>query len=674
MERYYARDFFSMSEEEKFGSPNRKIKLVFDDGEVECYWRIAVLSSYCWFIHQENDLIPLTQSLLVQPPYDKKSCERVWNKILFQIKDDWGNYGLDYESISKTIFKSYNLLYNAVCNNLARYTTSSNARELREIIHHPIMESYYQELISLPQDQKIHRKLDELYKKVTKFLRTHPDMRHNGFARSIRVGLVDGRQFLQVVFARGYTEDIDNYQFKTPIRAGYGRGIHDILWLAQESRGASHALIATTDPVQTSDYLNRRLQGMTEIIRGIKPGDCGSTYTIPWYIEEGGLGSALGLNYVDEDGSIKEVTKEDKHLVGKTLNVRTAAYCKHLKDSHICETCFGSGAKYIPFDYSIGHISVISALGAFVQKNLSTKHLIVSRDQIEFVFDENTARYLKFPKADNHNELVLQPKVLQNKDKTVSFIFRTEDLKFLGDIQKDIQIDDIQIYAASSVGECSINIQNKANDNLRDILTVSDIGRRAHLSREFIEYILNNRHLVDVGRSSVKISLDNWDYKATVFNIPYRITGVNDFMAMFERTIKNGCIKFNITGNTPSGVSDMMRLCYNIIKAQVNVPVAHLGVMLATMLIRSKDNMDYRLPEHDGEREFDTMGNIYGYRSVSQMMAYERRLQYLCAPSIIMVENRPDHPFDTIYFPEIANPYADVEKAKEKGYRPARYL
>ena len=111
----------------------------------------------------------------------------------------------------------------------------------------------------------------------------------------------------------------------------------------------------------------------------------------------------------------------------------------------------------------------------------------------------------------------------------------------------------------------------------------------------------------------------------------------------------------------------MMRYCYDIFRECVHIPVSHLGVMIASFLIRDKQALDYRLPLPGGPREFDTMANIYAYRSIAQMMSYEKRLVYMKSPTITLVGTRPNHPMDALYFPEKMDIYADVRRAYQEG-------
>ena len=57
------------------------------------------------------------------------------------------------------------------------------------------------------------------------------------------------------------------------------------------------------------------------------------------------------------------------------------------------------------------------------------------------------------------------------------------------------------------------------------------------------------------------------------------------------------------------------------------------------------------------------MGNIFGYRSLSQLLACEKRPNYFKSPAITLLKIRANHPFDGLYDPSAYDIYADVREA-----------
>lgn len=653
--------------------PNEKILLKFPNGTTtECWWREAVVSTYGWklFRTYERELVHmLDERYIIRIPFQKSSLLDLWNKVMADTETIRGEIGITEDILSRMIALEFNKLHNDCCRYLTAYTTSSTARELREIIHHPEMEAVYERLLQASHEGKnMHAEIQRAYGHASELLNSHPDFWKNGYARAFRAKVIDQKQFLQVIVVRGFVVDIDNYQFPDPVLSGFGRGIHHIGDLTKISRDASIAQLQSHTPVQKSDYLNRRLQLLTMLIQHIVPGDCGTKETIPWEINNAtDLKSAEGTYYYDESGKEHMVNKQDKHLIGKRLQIRTAAVCHKLHEYGVCEKCLGAVSHSIPESFRIGHISVIGALSAFVQLSLSAKHLITTKESSQFELDAITQKYLKFPRQDERNQLVMQHNIMNKlSNYTIELIFSSEEVKFITDMENNLNPDDIQLSTASSISEAGIRITNKLGEEIVDILTLSDMGRHTHLTKDFITYMLENLELVQMRRKRVCVSLAKWEKNKPVIFIPHKITGVLDFMNSFERTIMNGCNRYNISARTPAGIADMMRLCYNIVVACVDIPVSHLGVMIAALLVRDKSALDYRLPLPGGKREFTSLPGAYGSRSWSQSMAYERRTAYYHNPANMLVEVPPNHPMDSLYFPQAYNCYTDILKAAEK--------
>lgn len=669
MKHYHCRDIdvtqLSTSERHRLiKQPNERILLTFDDGEtVECYFRAYLLSAYNWVLYlRHGEHMKLTKAHLIGYPLKRSSVNNLWNYILADIREKRNNkiVSFDYQYIAQEYLICYNRMYNDFSTTLTAYVDGANMKDLRELVHHPVMEEMYQNI------QPSHHSQRKSYETTSTFVKTHPDMLNNQFAKAVRRGLVDEKQFLTTVVGRFYVNEINGHQFPTPVLSGYARGIHDVLWTAQESRDASVAELQSKTPVQKSDYLNRRLQSISAIIRNIKSDDCGTKETIPWYVTKRDLEPLVGMYRVDEMGQVIRINTGDKYLIGTTIHLHSAPTCHHLHEYGVCRKCLGDVSTQLPSTFSVGHLSIIGALGAFVQLSLSAKHLIVSREAVTFDLDADAALFFKFPRKDDHNSLVIRPEVV-NKGATVEFIFKVNQLKFLADIADGISVEDLQLSTASFVDTMQVALTTKSGSKRVTPVTISDIGRKAQFTREFMDYVINSQDMVSLVRTNVKIDLEKWDKRLPIFNIPMKLAGVSDFMSKFETTIINGSVKYGLDASKSSGISDMMRYCYDIVRECVHIPVSHLGVMIASFLIRDKQALDYRLPLPGGPREFDTMANIYAYRSIAQMMSYEKRLVYMKSPTITLVGTRPNHPMDALYFPEKMDIYADVRRAYQEG-------
>lgn len=683
MKQLHVSDLLSMSDMEKMYGSNDPVSVIFDDGEsVECYFRQAALSSYFWKILADHNTDILAKHLLGQSQpnqlqraeqikFSQKGMSQLYKRIVTDIIDKTPDDQKrnTYEVLAIDIACAMNRIYNAVVEFIPEYVISSTAREMNELVNHPVIDKAYH---SLQSSLGRHIDIERAYREATDVILNSPDVKHNNYARSFQIGALDAKQFHQLLIARGRITDIDQTQFRKPALSGYARGLHDIADSAMESRDASIAELQSKAPVSKSDYLNRRLQILTAVIQNVIDGDCKSTKYVPWFVTQADLVPLEGVHFVDEDGEEKVFKSSMKEYLNKTIYMRNPAYCNHLYKGGVCSTCLGDVAAQIPHQFSIGHIAVIGALGQFVQLSLSAKHLIVSKDTLTFVLGEEEAKFFKFPRQDDKETLYLNPTIL-NKADGVHFIFKVSDLIFFSDVKNNIRAEDVQTYVATFIRDITALVNVKGNI-INQPLSIADPGRRSHMTREFIDYIINNQDLIEVSRSTVKISMERWNRQHPVFNIPQKVASVKEFMSQFESAILAGCAKHRFDANNPAGVADMIRHCYDIVKQCVPISIPHLSVMIAAIQVRDKEALDYRLPLPDGPREFATLANIYAYRSLSQTMAYENRLEYLSSPSLTLVKYRLNHPFDVLYFPRIHDAYSDVKLAKAKGFYPAELL
>lgn len=105
--------------------------------------------------------------------------------------------------------------------------------------------------------------------------------------------------------------------------------------------------------------------------------DCGSTNYQEYFIEDEVDLKSIEFKYrLEEDGSLKECTTEDKHLIGTTVKLRSAMKCAC--ESGVCATCFGSNAKWNlsnpDFRFDVGFVSARYMNSEESQKVLSVKH------------------------------------------------------------------------------------------------------------------------------------------------------------------------------------------------------------------------------------------------------------------------------------------------------------
>lgn len=107
--------------------------------------------------------------------------------------------------------------------------------------------------------------------------------------------------------------------------------------------------------------------------------DCGSKNYQSYVIEDEKDLASLEFRYMvtdEENHTLKEITKKDKHLIGTTVKIRSTMMCA--SEEGVCATCFGSHAAWNlstdDYRYDVGFVSARKLNSSKSQKVLSPKH------------------------------------------------------------------------------------------------------------------------------------------------------------------------------------------------------------------------------------------------------------------------------------------------------------
>ena len=84
------------------------------------------------------------------------------------------------------------------------------------------------------------------------------------------------------------------------------------------------------------------------------------------------LKALVGRYYIDENNKLSLISLEDKHLVGKTIKLRSPLFCRNRKG--ICRTCYGEHINIVNSKY-IGVVAAQSLGEVTTQLVLRTFHL-----------------------------------------------------------------------------------------------------------------------------------------------------------------------------------------------------------------------------------------------------------------------------------------------------------
>lgn len=661
MKTYHARDILKMSLQDVWDVDNHKVKLIFDDGELETSWRATIISRYTWWPHKSYPDIPLlVEHHLGNDRVHRGTFAKLTTKVLQQVLIHYRET-LDKEAIMRGITREMNRIYNDFTYHLPEYITSINALDLAEVMYHP-------EIFELNEKaEPNHHSITNTHEQIRAKIRSADFLPKNQLLEEIRSGTVNMQQSMQVLSIRGFVTDIDGLQFSRPIMRGFAHGISSITELAQESRSASKALYYQTDPLKDTEYFNRRLQLLLQSIKHLYKGDCGTKETIPWYVSAKDMDVLVGINYLDEETNtfvpIEDTKAFRQKIVDKKIQLRMPFLCHKLGHAGVCEKCYGELRHSLPNNTNVGHFAAIEVGGTISQATLSVKHNDYSVEVSRLKLDDTTALYLEYT-GDDDNQLKLLEKLLKNAVR-IELHLRNNEVIHLNDIEYYQDISELTPSNLTSIQNVDIVIEKKDGTTILDYISIANKSRKAYLTYEFLNHV-KQVGFSAVGSKSISIDVTHWNFTKPVFELPLRRESTLDFMKNFASNIETQYGKANLNINNPAILAKTLFNTYDISNSYVKLHLTHIATILAAIMIRDRENQDYRLPLKIGQRQFVTANEAIHNRSISTTMAYEEQHVVLTDPISYLGKNRVSHPFDNIIFPSVGNIYRDYESWKKR--------
>jgi hypothetical protein len=641
MNEYNARDIMALPKEALWALDNVRGRIIvnFDDGPLETSMRRTIYSAYVWEIHRQYPTTPLLKEhhMGLRAYSGKAHAMLLENSYRSCFFANYGQENFDVEELWSVMYKIVNDIYCDFNENCSEYVGSLCILDYIELMRHPDIVEANQNI------RPTQKSIDECYDKVTSVLENDPSLANNMIARSVRSKIVDIKQVLQSVAARGFVTEIDSSIFPKPITVGFAKGFSHLYDSLIESRSASKALMFAKDPLAECEYFNRKMQLVAQVVDTLVAGDCGSNYYLPWTVEAGELAAMEGINYV-ENGQVFTLKSTDQHLVGKTLNLRTPFGCKHNDRQTVCETCFGQTAFSIPRATNLGHVSAI-ALGEKVsQLVLSTKHVDGSSQVDEVNIGEYYADYM-IPGSED-NTLRLSPRL---KDVPLKLVIPAEAAPGLPGIGNRNDIDEVKLGTISELIEITFQIGDQNDvENYKELKVPAAMGaRRGSLSRQALWYIYHNDFQLN-DRGDYILDMAKWDNTLPLVELPLKHINMVDFKNEIEAFILSADRKAGLAAAAHAIPTDALKAFLALVSTRLNINLSHIMIMAYSVSVVSRKENDYRLPRGGEIFEFAPITEIMNHRSGGVMMAYERQEQWFMKPETYVLKDRLRHPMDNL--------------------------
>lgn len=639
MELYYADELchWTDREIERKMFDRTPFRLQFIDGEIITTWQATILSWFFWEPIRDYPLTPVQLKHHFQDDdmaIESKIQNRVHNSVIEAYPEE------DQENIQAATYRGKNKLHNFFTTKGEQFAATVDAIVLLEIWSHPEIRQAVHDCPATKVG------INQMYAKITKIINTSASLRHNSLANASRAGLIKVAQLHQVLSYRGFCSEVDQRIFANMVAAGFAEGVHRPSFFAQLSRDASKALQATDDPVKQTEYYNRELQLFTFILKGVEIGDCGSEETIPWEVKASELDAILpGNYYVTEEGEVKDIKTSDRHLIGKTIQLRNIAGCWHPDDGIVCSTCVGKIGQRVQRGTNLGHAGTVTQNEKVSQDVISTKHLLISALSEWFQIDAFYAGYLI--NTSEISELMLSPDIWNSH---VEIEVDTRYMPRLADIHTRDTFSDADLQRISHVSDITL-IVHSAEDKEKSVeivIPVSHGSYRPHFTEAFI-YHLKDYSFVNEGRK-IRVDMLNWDPAESILKFPERHASTLEMMTELKSNIfmssPDSKAKLRMDLTDPDILSAAIKDICDMTNRKFSVNLSIVSLVLYAMMSRDPKHGDYRLPKKGTGRRFDTKLNIMNGRSLSQKAPYEKQFTMIQSPKSYLNVLRPNHVFD----------------------------
>lgn len=540
-----------------------------------------------------------------------------------------------------------NDIYNEVLDLILPFASSLSIEDLLEIqMDDRLLDAI--KTLSVKQDGE---SVTNCYNVLEDIIYNKEEIKDNFIVKGYKANSINRNQAKQLVGPRGFVTEINNKIYKTPIASSFTLGLNNILEMAMESRSGAKALNMSHKAIQESEYFARELQIACMPIEKVVDGDCGSKKYMDWYMFPGDntrkpdINNMEGIRFINpETGKEDILFKHHGPLVnGKKIKIRTALSCKLENSRHICSACMGELAYAMPLNNNVGHYCVTSATEKITQGILSTKHLITSAIAADIVLDDTSNMFFTIKNGSTY----YFKNIFDGKSKYNIIIdqesgFAIKDLAPHANVHK---------FDPNRVAMLNVIILEKINSKGQSELYPIQIkqgNRYGTLSHDFMEYISNNRYIMD-DLDRYVISMDKWNYKKPLINMPEIEYDFLTLITLFRKELK--FMDTDEIGVCKMTVERLLQTTFNIINYKLDFNLALLAVIIYAFTIKDPYNGDYSLARNVDEPLVGDLSTIISNRSLGGLYPWEEVVSNILSATSFNT-NRFDHPLDVFFTPQ----------------------
>ena len=368
-------------------------------------------------------------------------------------------------------------------------------------------------------------------------------------------------------------------------------GLNDLLSQYIDSASARVAQIISKKNVGDSGGFSRilGLNNVDTFLHQDPTFDCGTNNYLEVDVINKDVFKLLFDRYYKENlkGPLKKICREDTHLIGKKIYLRSPIFCaSHALGHGICYHCYGDLA-YINNDINIGRIASELITSQYIQMRLSAKHLLEAniKDIIWcesfynfFYIDINSIKIrTDLPELDNWQIMIKFNDIQVEKDD--DFFKHKYTLDGMHDTKDEIFYNEyVTNFTVIDPNGNSCIITAEVNDELEDINPTAKFYITSALGQ-----LLRSNISIDDDEDEIYISVSN------IKNLPLFVLKMenNDLgksLDMFTDLINKKAVTKRYNAH-----SLINRLYFIVLKGGISTTSVHLEVLVSNQIRNADD-------------------------------------------------------------------------------------
>lgn len=696
MEAVPAREFLRFSFEEIDQTCHCSVNVLFEDGVMTLTPNEIKFNRIIWDVFHVLQDIPIKKKHSISFHYVSgiftggcflKTLESIYSDVL----DVYCRPNYKREILNDYLFEKFQDIYNEVYNKIAcrhlEYCTSVDALDFLEIQFKDEVINALKKLNKEKSDDNIHN----AYKVLDKVIKTDPSLVDN----IVRKGYISGNfkpdQIKQILGPRGFVTELNSELFQEPVCSPLALGLRSNYEVAVESRTAAKALHVSHQSIEQSEYLARTFQLVTMRMQRLVDGDCGSTEYLHWYLDpdpvigKNELDYLVGKYYLDEEtNTLKAIKITDKHLLGKTLKLRSPLHCKHPDSKCVCLACLGEIGYGIPYSTNLGHLATVEFTERMTQAILSYKHQTASSKSIDFELATAEAKYLVKTPTDG---LGLNIKGYNTKKYNYELIIRQGSAIGLSGLNKHTRVESLVTSKITRIDDLILRITDK-NGNVQyeplQIAFSKNVMKKkktsynskvfGHFTTTFLRYAIcgvNDEPVLslETGTDQYIINLNPWINDPKLhkeFPEIIEYPKLEYSFLQLTKEVKGSISTKGMTesiGENENSIEAFIQNMFNLLNYKLNVNLALIEVVCCAFIVKekSKDGGD----AHVGRGYSNVVASIneiINNISLGASYAFERHKTSILTPATFE-DNNVNHILDVLLMPQ------EVMEDVERGGR-----